>query len=132
GNCDCCLHPQEMWDATKEAQMMLSCIYRTGQLYGSSYLIDVLRGSKNAKVLDRHHDELSVYGIGKDVDKKVWDALLRQLLMSNFIGIKNFEYRTLALTSKSAPLLKGEVKLSLRKKKEESQIKTIKKILSGN
>lgn len=132
GNCDSCLNPGELWDATKEAQMMLSCIYRTGQLYGSSYLIDVLRGSKNAKVLDRRHDELSVYGIGKDVDKKVWDALLRQLLMSNYIGIKNFEYRTLALTAKSGALLKGEVKLSLRKKKEESQVKAIKRILSGN
>ncbi|EQC42959.1 ATP-dependent DNA helicase RecQ [Bacteriovorax sp. BSW11_IV] len=132
GNCDCCLEPQEMWDATKEAQMMLSCVYRTGQLYGSSYLIEVLRGSKNAKVLDRGHDTLSVYGIGKDVDKKVWDALLRQLLMTNYIAIKNFEYRTLALTSRSKELLRGEVSLKLRKKKEEGQVKIIQKILSGS
>lgn len=113
--CDTCMEPPVLWDATIDAQKILSTIYRTQQTFGAGHIIEVIRGSQNQKVLDRQHDKLSVYGIGKDKPKEHWNSILRQLLNLQFISIKNWEYRSLALTSKCLKLLSGEMKLELRK-----------------
>lgn len=115
GNCDTCIAPPILWDATVDAQKILSTIYRTQQTYGAGHIIEVLRGSKNAKVTDKNHHTLSVYGIGKDQPKEHWNSILRQLLNLNYIAIKNWEYRSLGLTSKSQEILSGAIKLHLRK-----------------
>ena len=59
-------------DITKESRMLLSAIYRTGQNFGKAHIVDILRGSKNTKVLDNRHDNLSVYGIGSEITKASW------------------------------------------------------------
>lgn len=113
--CDTCMEPPVLWDATIDAQKILSTIYRTQQTFGAGHIIEVIRGSQNQKVMDRQHDKLSVYGIGKDKPKEHWNSILRQLLNLQFISIKNWEYRSLALTGKCLKLLSGEMKLELRK-----------------
>ena len=113
--CDTCMEPPVMWDATTDAQKILSTIYRTQQTYGAGHIIEVIRGSQNSKVLERQHDKLTVYGIGKDKPKEHWNSILRQLLNLHFIQIKSWEYRSLALTAKCTKLLSGEMKLQLRK-----------------
>lgn len=117
GNCDSCLSPSETFNATTDAQKLLSAIYRTGQNFGANYIIDVLRGSQNAKLIERGHQNISVYGIGKDQTKQYWSSVIRQVLNMGFIAIKNYEYRTLAITPKGAELLKGSHQISLKKKK---------------
>src|SRR5690606_31759584 len=77
GNCDACLEPAESFNALVESQKILSTIYRTGESFGSNYVIDVLRGSENSKIKERRHDKLSCYGIGKDHPKTFWNTLLR-------------------------------------------------------
>jgi ATP-dependent DNA helicase RecQ len=113
--CDSCLRPPVLWDATVDAQKMMSTIYRTNQTFGAGYIIDVIRGSKNAKIAERKHDQLSVFGIGKDQPKEHWDIILRQLLNLNYISIKSWEYRSLGLTKKALEILTGGEKLMLRK-----------------
>ncbi len=115
GNCDTCMEPPVLWDATVDAQKMMSTIYRTQQMYGAGHIIDVIRGSKSTKISDRRHDTLSVFGIGKDMPKEHWNSVLRQLLNLNFIFIKNWEYRSLGLNQKSLEILTGGAKLQLRK-----------------
>lgn len=115
GNCDTCISPPVLWDATVDAQKILSTIFRTNQTYGAGHIIEVLRGSKNAKVTDKAHHSLSVYGIGKDQPREHWNSILRQLLNLNYIAIKNWEYRSLCLTNKSQEILSGAIKLQLRK-----------------
>lgn len=125
GYCDSCIEPPTLWDATIDAQKILSTIYRTNQSFGAGHIIDVIRGSKNQKINDRNHHNLSVYGIGKDQPKEHWNSVLRQLLNLNYIVIKNWEYRSLALTSKSQEILSGKLKLQLRKQDESvAKIKT--------
>ncbi len=119
GNCDACLEPADTFDAMVESQKILSTIYRTGESFGAGHVIDVLRGSENAKVLERKHNTLSVYGVGKDKPKTFWNTLLRQLLGEGYIRIKNWDYRNLALTPKSAPLLKGQEPFMMRIQKEK-------------
>ncbi len=118
GYCDSCIEPPTLWDATVDAQKMLSTIYRTNQSFGAGHIIDVIRGSKNQKINDRNHHALSVYGIGKDQPKEHWNSVLRQLLNLNYIHIKNWEYRSLALTNKAQEILSGKIKLELRKQDE--------------
>lgn len=113
--CDSCLNPPVTWDATIDAQKIVSTIFRTGQNFGAGYILDVLRGSQNQKVLDRGHEKLSVYGIGKDQSKEHWNSVLRQLLNTGYIAIKNWEYRNLALTPKCDEILKQGKKLFFRK-----------------
>lgn len=115
GYCDSCIEPPILWDATKDAQKIMSTIYRTQQTFGAGHVIDVIRGSKNAKITERKHDELSVYGIGKDKPKEHWNSVLRQLLNLNYVAIKSWEYRSLCLTAQSLEILQGKATLQLRK-----------------
>lgn len=126
-NCDTCISPPELWNATVDAQKILSTIFRTHQSYGAGHIIEVLRGSKNAKVIEKSHDQLSVYGIGKDQPKEHWNSILRQLLNLNYIAIKNWEYRSLCLTNKSDQILTGKIVLQLRKQTIKADAKSAKK-----
>jgi len=119
GHCDACLEPADTVDATVDAQKVLSTIYRTGQVFGAGHIVDVLRESKNAKIIERGHDQLTVYGIGKDKSKPYWNSIVRQLLNLKYIAVKNWEYRNLALTEKSGEILKLGQKFNIRKIKEQ-------------
>jgi ATP-dependent DNA helicase RecQ len=113
--CDSCIEPPLMWDATVDAQKILSTIFRTQQVFGAGHVIDVIRGSKSAKIAERGHDKLSVYGIGKEQSKEHWNGILRQLLNLEYIAIKNWEYRNLCLTPKAQEIFKGGKIIHLRK-----------------
>ncbi len=115
GYCDTCISPPVLMDATVDAQKIMSTIYRTKQTYGAGHIIDVIRGSKSARITEKEHDQLSVFGIGKDKPKEYWNTLLRQLLNLNFVAIKSWEYRSLGLTADSLKILTGGDKLWLRK-----------------
>lgn len=121
-NCDSCLETQQLWDATIEVQKLLSAIYRTGQVFGAGYVIDVLRGSENAKIAERQHERLSVFGVGKNLTKGDWLSILRQLLNQGYVRIKSWEYRSLALCEKSRAVLSGNQKIELKKLRDEPKI----------
>ncbi len=117
GNCDICLDPPETFDATEQAQMALSCVYRLherdGFGYGVAYVIDVLRGSENDKVLSRGHDELSTFGIGAELSRDHWQSLMRQLIHRGYLAQDIARFSALRLTEAARPLLRGEQSLTL-------------------
>jgi ATP-dependent DNA helicase RecQ len=140
GLCDSCLEPPVLWNATVDAQKIMSTIYRTQQTFGAGHIIDVIRGSKSAKITEKKHDQLSVFGIGKDRPKEHWNTILRQLLNLNYVAIKSWEYRSLCLTQKSLEILTGGQVLQLRKqeftfskktKKEKKEVQHSKDDLFG-
>lgn len=113
-NCDICLDPPKKYDGLVDAQKVMSAIYRVGQCFGAQYVIGVLRGMQNQKILERQHDKLSVYGIGKDKSKEHWQSVIRQLIHLGFIQQVIGEFNTtLQLTENAKPVLKGEVPLEL-------------------
>lgn len=128
GNCDVCLHPPDTWDGTEAAQKLLSTIYRLwkerGQRYGATHIIDVLRAKSNERIQQYRHDELSVYGVGKEFSDKEWRGVLRQLIAQDVVAVDHDAYSTLALTEGSKAVLKGERRLRLRKEKPASRNKT--------
>ncbi len=116
GNCDVCLEPDRAQDVTEAARKALSAVFRTGSRYGSGHLIDVLLGANNEKIRAQGHQELSVYGIGKELDRGQWRSLFRQLVASGLLvsdpatkGGLRFGER-----ERVSPLLRGEVSLALR------------------
>ena len=114
GNCDNCLAPAETWDATEAAKMALSAIYRTGQSFGAGHVIDVLRGKTTDKVINFSHNNLAVFEVGKDIDQKTWQSVIRQLTAMGFIHVDS-EFGALKLTEASRPVLRGEQPVHLRK-----------------
>lgn len=115
GNCDTCLNPPETWDGTVAVQKALSCVFRTGQRFGVTYLIDVLRGSENERILQAGHDRVSTYGIGTELSANDWKSVFRQLVANGYLRADPEGYGALQLTERCRPLLKGEETVWLRK-----------------
>ncbi len=117
GNCDNCLHPPAVWDATEPARKALSCIYRfhqqSGFGFGAGHLIDVLRGKTTDKVTQRGHERLSTFGIGADVAEQQWRSVLRQLIALGHVRSVG-EFNILELTDTARAVLRGEVHVLLR------------------
>jgi ATP-dependent DNA helicase RecQ len=117
GNCDNCLTPPELWDASKAAQMALSCVYRSGQRFGVNYLVNILRGKQDERILANGHDALSTFGIGADDSVQHWRILYRQLIALGYLEVDPEGYGALRLTEKCRPLLRGETSLNLRRQR---------------
>jgi ATP-dependent DNA helicase RecQ len=119
GNCDNCLSPPEMWDATEAAQKLLSCIWRcdraSGFSFGAQHIIDVLRGERTAKVIERGHDTLSTFGIGASLDAATWRSVLRQLVVLQLARVDHDHWNVLRLTEASRAVLSGGQRLNLRR-----------------
>ena len=115
GACDNCLEPVDTWDATREAQMALSCVYRTGQRFGVVHLIDVLLGKATAKVEQFHHRQLSTFGIGRELAQTQWSSVYRQLVASGILESDIAAYGGLKLTAAARPILRGEQSVWLRR-----------------
>lgn len=113
-NCDICLDPPKKYDGLVDAQKVMSAIYRVGQCFGAHYVIAVLHGMQNQKIIERQHDKLSVYGIGKDKSKEHWQSVIRQLIHLGFVQQVISELNpTLQLTESAKVILKGEEPLEL-------------------
>ena len=115
GNCDTCLNPPETWDGTVAVQKALSCVFRTGQRFGVTYLIDVLRGSENERILQAGHHQVSTYGIGTELSANEWKSVFRQLVANGYLRADPEGYGALQLTEECRPLLKGRQTIELRK-----------------
>ncbi|QBM26236.1 DNA helicase RecQ [Hydrogenophaga pseudoflava] len=118
GNCDNCISPPALHDATEAARKLLSCIYRvqqaSGTAFGAGHLMDILRGKATDKIAQYGHDKLSTFGIGADLSESQWRALLRQLIAREAVRVDDAPYNTLHLTDGARPILKGEAQVWLR------------------
>ncbi|WP_417913087.1 DNA helicase RecQ [Candidatus Electronema sp. TJ] len=110
GNCDNCnAEAPVLEDITIPAQKFLSCVFRVGERFGAAHVADVLLGSKNEKVLRFGHEQLSTYGIGKELSQKQWLFLARQLAQLGFLN-QDAEHRALSLTETARAALKNRAK----------------------
>ncbi len=120
GNCDNCLEPPEIIDATIAAQKLVSCIWRcnklSGHTFGARHIVDVLLGNPTEKVFAEGHDKLSTFGIGKDLAPDQWRRLIRQLIVLRILTVDAERYSALALAGgRASELLKGKIRVTMRK-----------------
>ena len=114
--CDNCTAPaSEKVDITTAARMLLSTIFRTEQNFGLHYVIDVLKGSKEQRVLQNGHDTLSVYGIGDEYSKNQWLTIGDKLLELGAVSIG--EFKVYKLTEFGIEVIKGAHTIDLKKER---------------
>ena len=115
GNCDGCLEPRALVDLTVPAQKLLSAVVRTGQRFGAAHVVDVLLGGSTEKIRQLGHDQLSVYGIGRELDRRQWRTLVRQLGGLGYLQPVPGGKGGLQLGPAASvrPLLRGEISLEL-------------------
>ncbi len=113
GNCDICITPPAMIDITEDSRKALSCVYRVGQRFGAGHVIDVLRGSRNQRIVRLGHDQLSTHGIGESESQEYWGSIIRQLVQHGYLSQDVGNYSVLQLTDLAWPLLRGEKTLEM-------------------
>ena len=123
GNCDNCLSPPKLRDGKVIAQKLLSCAYRTGQRFGAMHLIDVLIGRMTERVMQNGHHNISVFGIGRELNEKQWRTALRQLVAMGHLQPDAEAFGALKLTDTARGILKGETEVMLREEAAGSRIR---------
>jgi len=127
GNCDTCLEPPVVWDGTVAARKALSCAFRCGQRFGAGHLIDVLLGNVTDRVVQWGHSAVSTFGIGKELDKKQWQAVYRQLVAQGVLAVDHAGYGALKLTALSRAVLTGGEPVHLRQLQEKRRVRSMAK-----
>lgn len=127
-NCSNCLNEGELIDKTIDAQKVISCIYRMKKSYGLTMIVDVLRGSKNKKVLELEFDKLSTYGIMKNYTNEELKTFINTLVSHGFLEVRENigsrgSFPTLCLNNQSFKVLKGEIKVKFKEVKILKEIK---------
>ena len=120
--CDNCLTPRETFDGTIPAQKFLSCVHRihakSGFGFGLNHIVDVLRGADTEGIRQRSHNELSTYGIGRELKRDAWQAIGRELLRLGLIECAPGKFATLSLTPAGRDALRHRTPITLTKQIE--------------
>ncbi len=115
GNCDLCDKPAEVFDGTTAVRMALSAALRTEEWFGAGHLIDIVMGNQTEKVTQRGHDSLPTFGVGKEYDKRQWQAIFRQMMGHDLLRPDRDRHGALRMTPHARPILRGEASIELRR-----------------
>lgn len=121
-NCSNCLNSDDIKDFTREAQIILSTIFRTRERFGISVLIDILRGIKGPKVINYELDKITTYGLMKEYSSNFIKSIIKNLLELKYIDLKPGTYSMLILNNRSIKVLKSEEKVFMKLKKIEDEV----------
>ena len=119
GKCSNCISNFETVDITVDAQKIMSCMVRTNQTYGIKMICDILRGSKNSRLLNLGFDKLSTYGLMKDYSENKVRSIINALVLQKYLVLTEDEYPVLKLGKGAAAVLKGKETITTKILKEE-------------
>lgn len=122
GNCSNCLGNDEVRDFTREGQIILSTVYRTRESYGISVLIDILRGIKGPKIIEKNLDKITTFSLMKDYSSSFIKAIINEMLTQGYVSLKEGTYSMLKLNNKSMDILLGKADMYLLVKEDEKPI----------
>ncbi len=120
GMCDVCAGEVEETDATVEAQILMSAMIRTGNRLGASHIIDVVTGADTEKIRQCGHDRIKTYGVGKDKNKRHWQAVLSNLLAQGWIRQSGDRYPVLQVEERARTVLAGTPRVRIIKPVEKA------------
>jgi len=127
GNCDNCIEPPITFDGSIAAQKALSCVIRTGQRFGVVYVIDVLMGKEDDRIINFGHNNVSTFGIGKEYSKSEWQGIFRQLIAFGFLKVDVAGHGGVSLTEEGNKFLKERPALQLREPPQSKKLARVKK-----
>lgn len=110
GMCDVCTASlsKNRVDVTVEAQMLLSAIVRTGNRFGASHIVDIVKGANTQKIRDQGHDRISTYGVGRDRSKQAMQAVLHELVAQEYVKRVGDLYPALVVEPSAGGILSGD------------------------
>lgn len=114
GNCDSCLTPSSLVDATTEARLVADTVRLTGQRFGTVHVVDILMGASSERVLRLGHDRLPTYAAGKGRKREEWQQMIRQLVAAEYLALDIAGYGGLMLGPRGDDLLKGVARFECR------------------
>lgn len=115
GNCDTCEAPPDVFDGTEAVRKALSAILRTDEYFGAGHLIDILTGNETDKVRARGHNALPTFGVGRDLDRRTWQGVFRQMMGHDLVRPDRDRHGALRMTQAARPILRGEDSITLRR-----------------
>ncbi len=124
GNCGNCLDETELKDITTEARMIFSCVHRMKEQYGATLVAEVLKGSRNQKVLQFGFVTLSTYGLMKQHSIKDIKNLINILISEGYLQLTSGQFPVVKLMQKAVPVLLGKEQV-LQKVRMEKAVKDI-------
>ena len=113
GSCDVCSGNFSTRNATREAQIFMSAVIRTGESFGKNHIIDIIRGANTQKIRNFNHQNIKTYGAGEDLSKKDWNMIVDSLFAADAIVQRNDENRQIELTLKGRDILFGKQNLNI-------------------
>ena len=126
-NCDICLDRPDEYDATEDVKQALMAVYELRQRFGVGYVVELLRGSKNARIMQANHDSMDSFGKGKDYTNDEWMSILRQMIQRGFLVQDMENYGILKLTPATRSILRDGEKVFLARPRVKVEKKSTKK-----
>ena len=114
-NCGNCLDDSERIDISQEAQKILSCVYRVNQRFGITMVMQVLRGSRNKRLLEFGLGSVSTYGIMKEYREDTVREMIMALTSMGYLMVTADKFPVLKLTAKAGDVLNGREKVFHKK-----------------
>jgi ATP-dependent DNA helicase RecQ len=108
GNCDNCLDQAPRADGAADAKIILAAVAQSGERFGPSHIVDILRGHETQKIVDKAHNQLASFGTGKARKKEEWQSLIRQLVAGGFLSLDLGGHGGLSIAEKGRTLGRGE------------------------
>lgn len=121
-NCTNCLNRDDIRDFTREAQIILSTVFRTREKFGISVLVDILRGIKGPKIIQYNLDKITTFSLMKEFSSKFIKDLIKGLIDLGYVNLKPGTYSMLVLNNRSIKVLKSEEKVLMNPIKGEDEI----------
>ncbi|MDY6013092.1 DNA helicase RecQ [Clostridium sp.] len=121
-NCTNCLNRDDIRDFTREAQIILSTVFRTREKFGISVLVDILRGIKGPKIIQYNLDKITTFSLMKEFSSKFIKDLIKGLIDLGYVNLKPGTYSMLVLNNRSIKVLKSEEKVFMNPIKSEDEI----------
>ena len=126
--CDNCLAPRDTYDGTLAAQKFLSCVYRVrergGFSVGIGHIVEILTGADTEKVRRWEHEQLSTYGIGKDIPRAEWLAIGRELIRLGHLRQLPEKFNVLELTEQGLKVLRSRQSVPLTRPMKTAESKS--------
>ncbi len=120
--CDNCKDPKEQFEAKDLIMKLLKTVVALSEQQKAKYLGDMISGTKNNEITNYRHDELEVFGIGKEKDKKAWNSIIRQSLLQGFIKKEVESYGIIKITEKGKSFLEKPFDISLFMERDYSML----------
>ncbi len=114
GHCDLCTHPQPLIDGTDLARQVVEAVRDTDQMFGVGHVVDVIMGKSTEKIARFGHEQIAMFGQGKDRSRPAWQSIIRQLVAGGILSIDMEKFGSLKLTERSAELTSGERAFQIR------------------